>query len=140
MILTSDEQIVLILKSAQTIAVVGLSGNPEKVSYGVAQYLQGHGYRIIPVNPTAAQILGEPAYADLLAVPHPVDVVQIFRRPEDVPPVVEQAVQIGARVVWMQEGIVNQEAAGAAAGAGLQVVMDRCMRQEHIRLLSTPSG
>ena len=124
-----------ILLSTKTIASVGLSSNPLKASYGVVAYLQARGYRIIPVNPTATEILGEKAYPDLSAIPEKVDVVQVFRRPEDVPPVVEEAIKIGAKVVWMQEGISNEEAAQAAREAGLQVVMDACMRATHQRLI-----
>ena len=124
-----------ILLSTKTIASVGLSSNPLKASYGVVAYLQARGYRIIPVNPTATEILGEKAYPDLSAIPEKVDVVQVFRRPEDVPPVVEGAIKIGAKVVWMQEGISNEEAAQAAREAGLQVVMDACMRATHQRLI-----
>jgi hypothetical protein len=102
----------------------------------VPAYLQRQGYRIIPVNPNLEQALGEKAYPDLLAVPEPVDVVQIFRRSEAVPPVVQQAIQIGAQVVWMQEGIINEAAAQAAREAGLQVVMNTCMRTTHRRLFS----
>jgi predicted CoA-binding protein len=97
--------------------------------------LQGQGYRIIPVNPTATEILGEKAYPDLESVPEKIDVVQVFRKPEDVPPVVEDAIKVGAKVVWMQEGIVNEEAAQRARQAGLQVVMDACMRATHRRLI-----
>ncbi|MGE5251901.1 MAG: CoA-binding protein [Bacteroidota bacterium] len=129
-----DEMMREILSSAKTVASVGLSSNPRKESYGVAAYLKDHGYRVIPVNPTAAEILGEKSYPDLASVPEKIDVVQVFRRPEDVPPVVEQAIKAGAKVVWMQEGIVNEEAAGMARAAGLQVVMDACMRQTHKRL------
>jgi uncharacterized protein len=127
-----------IFMSAKTIASVGLSSNPEKESYGVALYLKEQGYRIIPVNPTATEILGEKVYPDLSAIPEKVDVVQVFRKPEDVPPVVEEAIKIGAKVVWMQEGIVNHEAAQKAEEAGLQVVMDACMRATHKRLNSGP--
>ena len=124
-----------ILLSAKTVASVGLSSNPAKESYGVVSYLKDHGYRIIPVNPTAAEILGEKSYPDLSSVPEKIDVVQVFRRPEDVPPVVEEAIKVGAKVVWMQEGIVNEEAAAMARAAGLQVVMDACMRATHRRLI-----
>lgn len=120
-----------ILMTAQTIASVGISSNPEKESQRVAWYLQEQGYRIFPVNPTATEILGERVYASLSEIPAAVDVVQIFRKPEDVPPVVEEAIKIGAKVVWMQEGIVNEEAARMAEQAGLQVVMDACMRAAH---------
>jgi predicted CoA-binding protein len=127
-----------IFTSAKTIASVGLSSNPEKESYGVALYLKEQGYRVIPVNPTATEILGERVYPNLSAIPEKVDVVQVFRKPEDVPPVVEEAITIGAKVVWMQEGIVNYEAAQKAEEAGLQVVMDACMRATHKRLNSGP--
>ena len=127
-----QEQIIKdILISTSTVASVGLSSNPDKPSYGVVSYLHGQGYKIIPVNPTAAEIMGEKAYPSLSDIPDKVDVVQIFRKPEDVPPVVEEAIKIGAKVVWMQEGIVNHEAAQRAEEAGLQVVMDTCMRAAH---------
>ena len=124
-----------ILLSTKTIASVGLSGNQEKDSYGVASYLKDQGYRVIPVNPTATEILGEKAYPDLESVPEKIDVVQIFRKPEDVPPIVDDAIKIGAKVVWMQEGIRHDEAAEKAREAGLQVVMDACMRVSHRRLI-----
>ncbi|NJC97052.1 MAG: CoA-binding protein [Anaerolineales bacterium] len=120
-----------ILLTARTVASVGLSSNPDKPSYGVVSYLKQQGYRIIPVNPTAAEIMGEKAYPSLSDIPEKVDVVQVFRKSEDVPPVVEEAIKIGAKVVWMQEGIVNEEAAQKAEEAGLQVVMDACMRAAH---------
>ena len=128
------EEIEGILKEARTVAVVGLSPKPDRHSYGVAQYLQARGYRVIPVNPNAQEILGEKAYPTLLSIPEKVDIVDIFRRPEEVPPVVEEAIGIGARVVWMQEGIRHEEAARRAREAGLKVVMDRCMKKEHQRL------
>ncbi|MBI2935445.1 MAG: CoA-binding protein [Chloroflexi bacterium] len=120
---------------AKTIASVGLSPNPQRPSLGIAYYLKSQGYKVIPVNPTADKVLNEKSYPDLPSVPVKVDVVQIFRRSEDVPPVVEQAIQIGAKVVWMQEGISNPKAAERARAAGLQVVMERCMMQEHRRLM-----
>jgi len=120
-----------IFEQTKTIAVVGLSPNPERPSYGIAQYLQAQGYRIIPVNPTADEILGEKSYPHLKAVPDAVDVVQIFRKPEDIPPIVEDAIAIGAKVVWMQVGIVHEAAAERARRVGLHVVMDRCMRATH---------
>jgi hypothetical protein len=132
--MNSDKEMKEILLSIKTIASVGLSSNPEKESYGVVWYLKEQGYRIIPVNPTATEILGEKAYPSLSAIPGKVDVVQVFRKPEDVPPVVEEAIKIGAKVVWMQEGIINEEAAQKAREAGLQVVMDACMRATHRRL------
>lgn len=131
--MNDDQMMKEILLSVNTIASVGLSSNPDKESYGVASYLKGQGYKIIPVNPTAAEILGEKAYPDLSSIPEKVDVVQVFRKPEDVPPVVEEAIRIGAKAVWMQEGIVNEEAAQKARQAGLQVVMDACMRAMHRR-------
>src|SRR5215471_10113818 len=118
-----DQMLKDILQSTKTIAVVGLSSNPEKDSYQIASYLKEQGYRIIPVNPTALEILGEKAYPDLPSVPEKIDVVQVFRKSEDVPPIVDEAIKVGAKVVWMQEGIVNWEAADKARAAGLQVVM-----------------
>ena len=133
-----DEKLREILLSAKTIASVGLSSNQGKESFWIASYLKEQGYRVIPVNPTADEILGEKSYPDLQSVPEKIDVVQIFRKPEDVPPVVDDAIQVGAKVVWMQEGIVNYEAAQKAEEAGLQVVMDACMRSTHRRLMIGP--
>lgn len=130
----SDKELREILKSARTVASVGVSSNPDKPSYGIFEYLVEAGYRMIPVNPTVPQILGKKTYPDVPSIPEKVDVVQVFRKPEDVPPVVEQAIKAGAKVVWMQEGIVNEEAAARAEKAGLKVVMDRCMRETHRRL------
>ena len=124
-----------ILQSAKTIASVGLSSNPNKESYRIASYLKAQGYRVIPVNPTASEIMGETSYPDLQSVPEKIDVVQVFRKPEDVPPVVDDAIQAGAKVVWMQEGIVHEGAAEKARQAGLQVVMDTCMRVVHRSLI-----
>jgi predicted CoA-binding protein len=135
--MNNDQTLKEILQSAKTIATVGLSSNPEKDSYEVAQYLKAHGYRLIPVNPTADEILGEKSYPDLESVPEKIDVVQVFRKPEDVPPVVEAAVKVGAKVVWMQEGIVNEAAAQTARQAGLEVVMDTCMKKTHSRLVAS---
>jgi predicted CoA-binding protein len=133
-----DESLREILLSAKTIASVGLSSNQGKESFWIASYLKEQGYRVIPVNPTADEILGEKAYPDLQSVPEKIDVVQVFRKPEDVPPVVEDAIQVGAKVVWMQEGIWHEEAAQKAREAGLQVVMDACMRSTHRRLMIGP--
>jgi predicted CoA-binding protein len=133
--MNNDKDMKDILLSTRTIASVGLSGNQEKESYWIASYLKDQGYRIIPVNPTATEILGEKSYPDLESVPEKIDVVQVFRRPEDVPPVVDGAIKAGAKVVWMQEGIVNEAAAQKAREAGLQVVMDACMRATHRRLI-----
>lgn len=132
--MNTEETIRHILSTSKTIASFGLSSNPAKPGYGIGQYLQNHGYEIIPVNPGADEILGVKAYPDLASIPKPVDVVQVFRPSADVPPVVDAAIQIGAKAVWMQAGIYNEEAAEAARGAGLLVVMDHCMREEHIRL------
>lgn len=133
--MNSDKEMKEILLTTKIIASVGLSGNQQKESYGIAAYLKEQGYQIIPVNPTATEILGEKAYPDLESVPVKIDVVQVFRKPEDVPPVVQDAIKVGAKVVWMQEGIVNEEAAKTARDAGLQVVMDACMRATHRRLI-----
>lgn len=123
-----------ILKSSHTVAVVGLSANPEKPSNVVTAYLKGKGYKIIPVNPGEKTILGETSYPDLASIPEKVDVVDIFRKSEDVPSIVAEAIKIGAKVVWMQEGIVNETAAMAARRAGLKVIMNKCLRKEHIKL------
>jgi hypothetical protein len=133
--MNSEKEMKEILLSAKTVASVGLSSNPAKESFGIVQYLKDQGYKIIPVNPTATEIMGEKAYPDLSSIPESVDVVQVFRKPEDVPPVVDEAIKIGAKVVWMQEGIVNEEAAQKARDAGLQVVMDACMRAMHRHLI-----
>jgi predicted CoA-binding protein len=114
--------------------VVGLSPNSERPSRKVAAYLKEQGYKIIPVNPEEKEILGEPCYPNLASIPQPIEVVDIFRRPEEVPALVEEAIEAGAKAVWMQEGIVSEEAARRARGAGLLVVMDKCMRKEHMRL------
>jgi predicted CoA-binding protein len=136
----SQEEINSILESYRTVAVVGLSRDPDKPSYRVAQYLQSVGYRIIPVNPFVDEVLGEKSYKSLLDVPEAIDIVDIFRPAEAVPSIVEEAIQLKSRVgspkvVWMQLGIVNEEAARQAKAAGFTVVMDRCMMREH-KLLS----
>ncbi|OKY73665.1 MAG: CoA-binding protein [Desulfobulbaceae bacterium DB1] len=133
--LTNLKEIEFILKNSHTIAVVGLSPKENRPSNQVARYLQDVGYRIIPVNPGQSEILGEICYPSLLDIPGPVDVVDIFRRPEEVPAVVEQAVRIKAKAVWMQEGIVNDEAARLAREHGLRVVMDRCMKIDHASMV-----
>ena len=120
-----------ILKKYKTIAVVGLSSNPMRPSYGVTQYMQAYGYRIVPVNPNESEVLGEKSYARVEDVPEKVEIVDIFRRPEDVPPAVEGAIRAGAKVVWMQLGIENAAAAEKARAAGLTVVMDACILIEH---------
>ncbi len=120
----------------KTIAVVGVSDNPERPSNFVAKFLEENGYNIIPVNPNLSEWEGKKCYPDLLSIPLKVEVVEIFRRPEAVPPIVDEAIAIKAKVVWMQEGIVNEEAAAKARAAGIEVVMDRCMKKEYIRLKS----
>jgi uncharacterized protein len=123
-----------LLHSSRTIAVVGISGKRFRPSYGVAEYLQRVGYRIIPVNPLETEVLGERAYPDLDSIPEPVDIVNIFRRSEFVPEIVEAAIRKGAKVIWMQEGVVHEDAAARAEEAGLAVVMDRCILKDHRRL------
>jgi len=124
-----------ILSTYKTVAVVGLSSNPERASNRVARYLKDHGYRIIPVNPRETEVLGEKAYPDLCAVSEPIDVVDIFREVKAVPRVVAQAMYVGAKAVWMQEGIVHTAAAARARRAGMAVVMDHCMMKEHRRII-----
>jgi predicted CoA-binding protein len=120
------------LKSAKTIAVVGLSDSFHRTSYGVSQYMQSQGYRIIPVNPTIAESLGEKAYPSLLDVTEKIDVVNIFRRSEFVPKIVEEAIQLKVPAIWMQEGVVHEGAAEKARQAGISVVMNRCILKEHM--------
>ena len=127
------DPILEILKSYKTIAVVGLSSNPMRPSFGVSQYIQGSGYRIIPVNPNETQVLGEKSYPRLEDVPEKIEIVDIFRRPPEIPQVVDSAIRVGARVIWMQLGIENEAAAEKARAAGLTVVMDACMLIEHKR-------
>jgi predicted CoA-binding protein len=127
----SADPIFDILTTYKTIAVVGLSSNPTRPSHGVAEYMQSSGYHIIPVNPNETDVLGEPSYERLEDVPQKIEIVEVFRRPEEVPPVVDAAIRIGAKVVWMQLGIENQAAAEKAQAAGLVVVMDACMLVEH---------
>ena len=127
-------RVAAILGEARTIVVVGLSARRFRPSHGVAEYLQRAGYRIIPVNPKIAEVLGERSYASLDEVPEPVDIVDIFRRPEHVPAIVEAAIRKGAKTIWMQEGVVHEDAARRAESAGLAVIMDRCILKEHRRL------
>jgi len=124
-----------ILRAAHSIAVVGLSSKRFRPSYGVAEYLKRAGYRIIPVNPYEETVLGEKAYANLGQIPERVDIVDIFRRSEFVPEIVDAAIRLGVRTIWMQEGVTHEEAAAKARAAGLQVVMDRCILKEHQRML-----
>ena len=129
-----------VLKYSHVVAMVGLSSNPERPSHIVASYLRENGYRIIPVNPNEKSVLGETSYSNLASISERVDVVDIFRRSEDILPIVQEAIRIGAKAVWMQEGIVNAEAAEIAKRAGLKVVMDRCMRKEHQKLQGQTTG
>lgn len=128
-----EHEIDRILETCRTIAVVGLSSKPFRPSYGVSEYMQLAGYRVIPVNPTETQVLGEKSYPRLEDVPEKVDLVNIFRRSEYAAPIVDSAIAIGARAVWMQEGVEDQAAAEKARQAGLLVVMDRCILKEHRR-------
>lgn len=120
-----------ILEKSNSIAVVGLSANPARPSYEVAEYLQRAGYRIIPVNPNVVEVLGEKAYPDLISIPGPIDIVDVFRNPNAVPEVVRQAIQKKAQVVWLQPGAENYDAADAAEAAGLKTVVGMCMRVQH---------
>ena len=130
-----DETLRLALLSARTVAVVGLSDKPSRPSYGVASYLQSQGYRVIPVNPNVREVLGEQAYPDLISVQDPVDMVNIFRRSDKVAPTVDEAITKGVQIIWMQVGVVDEEAAQRARDAGITVIMDRCAMVEHRRLV-----
>jgi predicted CoA-binding protein len=132
-----DSEVRRLLGEIRTVAIVGLSDNPERDSYRVAAYLQKQGLRILPVNPNVREVLGEKAYGDLVSLPVKPDAVVVFRRPEAVPAIVEQAKQIGAKVLWLQRGIVHNAAAQTARQAGMHVVQNRCIMQEHQRLLKT---
>ncbi|MGO4373156.1 CoA-binding protein [Paenibacillus sp. 2TAB19] len=134
----SREEIKSILKGSTTIAVVGLSDKPDRVSYMVSEAMQAKGYTIIPVNPNAESILGQKSYASLKEIPVPVDIVNVFRRSEHTPPVAEEAVAIGAKTLWLQLGIASEEAASIAEAGGLNVIMDRCIKVEDSILL--PDG
>jgi len=133
----TPDEVQTILATAKTIAVVGLSDKPDRDSYRVAAYLQQRGYRIVPINPNLSEVLGEKVYGSLRDVREPVDIVDIFRKPQTVPGLVEEAIAIGAKAVWMQNGIVHNAAADKARGAGLKVVMSRCIMVEHRRLSSS---
>jgi predicted CoA-binding protein len=131
----TPDEIRELLQRTRVIAVVGLSDKPDRPSYGVAHYMQQAGFRIVPVNPQVqGTILGEKVYASLKDIPEPIDMVDIFRRPDAVPEIVKDAIAVGAKSVWMQEGIVNNAAADDARAAGLSVVMDRCLLKEHMRM------
>ena len=123
-----------ILHGNRVIAVVGLSPNWNRPSYFAAKYMLEHGYTIVPVNPGATEILGQKCYPDLAAIPQQVDLVDVFRKPEDVMPITEEAIRIGAKCLWLQLGVINQEAADKASAAGLDVVMNRCVKIEYARL------
>ena len=128
------KQLSEIFESARTIAVVGVSSKRYRPSYGVTEYMQRAGYRIIPVNPQETEVLGEKSYPDLDSVPEPVDIVDIFRRSEFVPEIVEAALRKGVKVIWMQEGVIHEDAARRAEAAGVTVIMDHCILKEHRRL------
>ena len=123
-----------VLQEHRTLAVVGLSADWFRPSYFAAKYMQEHGYRIIPVNPKYPEILGETCYPSLKDIPHPVDIVDVFRKPADTPGIAQEAVNIGAKVLWLQLGVVNEDAERIAEQAGLTVIMDRCVKIEHARL------
>src|SRR5690349_11939304 len=133
MSINSPETIKHILENTKTIAVVGLSSDPYRPSHDVSRYMQSRGYRIIPVNPNESEVLGEKAYASLDEVKEPVDLVNIFRRPAEAGQFVDQAIRLGVRAVWLQEGVIDRGAAQRAVDAGLEVVMDRCILKEHLR-------
>lgn len=125
-----------LLQRVKTVAVVGLSPKPERPSFGVARALQRFGYRIVPVRPATTTVLGEPCYAHLRDIPFPVDLVNVFRAPEFVPAIVEEAIAIGAPAIWLQDGVVHEEAALRAQAAGLTVVMDRCIYRDYMQFMS----
>ena len=133
MLTTEADQITELLKKSKTIAVVGISDSAMRPSFGVSEYMRAHGYRIIPVNPGIDQWLGEKAYPSLLDIPEKVDIVDVFRRSDAVPEIVEQTIQIKAPAIWLQEGVIHQEAAERARNAGILVVMDLCILKEHRR-------
>lgn len=127
----SDEEIKEILKNSKTIAVVGLSTDPSKASYMVAEYLMNNGYKIIPVNPSATEILGKKSYPDLKSIPEKIDIVDIFRKEEAIPQIVDEAIEVGAKIIWMQQGLCHNKSADKARTAGLKVVMNKCIKVEH---------
>ena len=130
----NDSELKQLLQDTRTIAVVGLSEKPDRPSHHVAAYLQSVGFRIIPVNPGVLQILGERSYPTLHDIPEPVDMVDVFRRSDAVPAIAQDAIAIGAKSLWLQEGVIHEEAAAMAQAAGLKVVMDRCILKEHERV------
>lgn len=131
----APEEIKRLLETARSVAVVGLSPKPERDSYLVAKYLLEHGYRVIPVNPAVEEVLGQKSYPDLTSLPEPVDIVDVFRRPEFVPPIAEQAVALGAKALWLQLGVRHDQAAALARDKGLLVVQDQCIKVLHHKLL-----
>jgi predicted CoA-binding protein len=132
-VVTTTDSITDLLRKSKTIAVVGLSDSPFRASHGVSAYMQSQGYRIIPVNPTIENSLGEDSYPSLLDVKEKIDIVDVFRRPEFVPDVVDQAIQMKVPVIWMQEGVIHEAAAEKARKAGITVIMDKCILKEHRR-------
>ena len=130
----SDQELEALLTSSTTIAMVGASSNPEKASHGIMQKLQRAGYRVIPVNPRESEVLGERSYPSLIDVPERIDIVDVFRRAEDAPVIADEAVPVGAKALWLQTGIVSEEAAARARAGGLMVVMDACIGVTHARL------
>lgn len=138
--MTDIESLRRILTDSKRVAIVGLSDKKSRPSNNVGKYLLDHGFEVIPVNPKYDEVLGQICYPDLASVPTPVDIVDLFQRSERVPPFVDDAIAIGAKVVWMQLGIVHEEAAKKARDAGLEVVMDRCIKIEYARLLSEPGN
>jgi len=130
----SDEELRTLLTGAKTIAMVGASGNPDKASHGIMQRLQRVGYKVIPVNPREAEILGERSYPSLTDIPVPIDIVDVFRRSEDTPPIADEAVKVGAKALWLQSGISNEDAAARAKAGGLAVVMNACIGATHSAL------
>ena len=134
----TDQELTALLTGATTIAIVGASSNPDKASYGIMQKLQKAGYRVIPINPRETEILGERAYPSLADVPERIDIVDVFRRAEDAPPIADDAVKIGAKALWLQTGIRNEDAAAHASAGGLTVVMDTCIGATH-SLLRVPA-
>ena len=134
----SDQELIALLESASTIAMVGASSNPDKDSHGIMRKLQSVGYRVIPVNPREKEVLGEQAYASLNDIPIPVDIVDVFRKPEDTPPLADEAVKIGAKALWLQTGISSEEAAARATAGGLTVIMDACIGATHALLRVPP--
>jgi predicted CoA-binding protein len=127
----SDEDLKQLLTNASTVAMVGASSKPEKASYGIMRKLQSVGYRVIPVNPRETEVLGEQAYPSLADVPEPIDIVDVFRRAEDTPAIADEAVKVGAKVLWLQTGVASEEAAARAEAGGLTVVMDACIGSTH---------